>query len=307
MTRESISSTSENSVALGERNARRRTVSARRRGGDGDAFTPRLAFERYQRDQDPEALAWLLGEYRVLATRLALRFYRHREPLDDLQQVAFEGLLQAMRRFDPDFGLPFEVFATSTIAGTLKRHYRDRGWSIRVPRAVHDTFARVRRLSDELTQRDGRAPTIAELAVGLTMSEDDVIEVLAAGSSRNVRSLDIDVYDGRNEPVSWSASDGALARIEDRESVRRMLADLPSLDQEVIRLYFFENLSQAEMGRKLGCSQVQISRLLRRVLNRLRARLVADAEGGWPSITADEPHDGSCSTATRLRATRSSF
>ena len=256
-------------------------MSPRRRRGDVDAFTTRLAFERYQSDHDAEALAWLLGEYRFLATRLALRFYRHREPLEDLQQVAYEGLLQAMRRFDPDFGPPFEVFATSTIAGTLKRHYRDRGWSIRVPRAVHDTFERVRRLSDEMTQRDGRAPTIAELAEGLTVSEEDVIEVLAAGSSRNVRSLDVDVDDGRNEPVSWPASDGALTRIEDRESVRRMVANLPPLDQEVIRLYFFENLSQAEMGRKLGCSQVQISRLLRRVLNRLRARLVADAESGW--------------------------
>jgi RNA polymerase sigma-B factor len=225
-------------------------------------------------DSDVDARDQLVARYEPLVLRLARRFYRGNEPLDDLVQVAYEALLAALARFDPERGIPFEAFATRTIAGTLKRHYRDSGWSLRVPRAVHEVYQELRTTTDDLTQRYGRAPTVPELAHELHIEEDVVIEVLTASDARATRSIDAP-GPGEVEPM-WSrlgSDDTRLDRADERESLRQTLSVLSGEDRHLLRLYFLDERSQAEIASMLGVSQMQVSRLLRSAVSRLRSRV----------------------------------
>jgi RNA polymerase sigma-B factor len=229
------------------------------------------AHERYAKWRQPADAQLLFQHHQPLAVKLARRFYRHRESLEDLQQVAFEALLRALRGFDPGRGVPFEAFAGAVIAGTLKRHYRDVGWAVRVPRTVHETSVRMRQANDELTQRYGRVPTVGELAEALVVSEETLVEVLAATSSRATASLDAMVDGG--EGNARCQDDGGLRLVEDRALIERLLPELSAADQELIHWYYSEEMSQAEIGRRLGVSQTQVSRMLRRILDRLRSHI----------------------------------
>jgi RNA polymerase sigma-B factor len=226
-----------------------------------------VRFHRRRLARDRERL---LGHYAPHARALARRFYRDREPLDDLVQVANEALLVALDRFDPGRGMPFLAFGNPTIIGTLKRYYRDAGWAIRVPRQVHNLSRPVREAQELLAQDLGRAASSAEVADILNVEERAVREVLVAGSARSTESIDA----GVGEDAGWAALgevDPRLARVDLRESLRRSVSRLSRAEQEMIELYFGQHLRQCDIARQLGCSQMQVSRTLRRALRTLRA------------------------------------
>jgi RNA polymerase sigma-B factor len=212
----------------------------------------------------------LLRHYAPHAKVLARRLYREREPIEDLVQIANEALLLAVDRFDPTMGKPFLAFAKPTIVGTIKRFYRDAGWAIRVPRPIHDLSRPVREVQELLVQDLGRSPSPAEVADVLGVEERRVREALLAGSVRSTQSLDTAPGD-EDGSVVLGQIDGGLARVDLRESLRRSVSRLSAADQELIDLYFGQELRQSDIAARLGCSQMQVSRSLRRALRTLRA------------------------------------
>lgn len=223
---------------------------------------------------DPAARAALVDEYRPNAIALAKRLHRDRESIEDLVQVALEALIQAIDRFDPHRGMPFLGFATPTIVGTLKRHYRDRGWAIRVPRRVHELSSPLREATDMLHHDLGRSPQPAEVADLLGVPVADVTEALAATSARNLRTLDV----GPDEkPIDPGWTEVGFGRVEEHDALRRAVGTLPELEAKVLDLYFTEGMTQSAIGRELGCSQMHVSRIVSRALGRLR--VVLDPDG----------------------------
>jgi RNA polymerase sigma-B factor len=228
----------------------------------------------YARSREPALRAQLAAVYDPHARALARRFFRGREPLDDLVQVAREGLLLALDRFDPGRRLPFPSFANPTITGSLKRYYRDSGWGLRVPRRVHDLAKPTRLAADALGQELGRPPTVPELAAALSVSEDDVLEALAASDARFTSSLDAPAGDGGTTlAASLGAQDGRLAEVENRAALEAALTTLGERDRELLELYFGQEWTQSEIAARLGVSQMQISRLLASAVRRLRSHM----------------------------------
>ena len=238
-----------------------------------------LLHVRFRRTGDPSALAQLVEEYDAYACSLAERMHREHEGREDLHQVAREGLLRALRGFDPERSLPFPAFATPTILGALRRHYRDRGWAVRVPRRVHEMATASRATEERLTGALGRAPTIAEVADELGVSVDELLDVRDAVHARNVASLDGLAAAGDGRPAGTDRAlaggddggrDPLLARVEDRQALRGALDQLDERDRAVVRMYFFEERSQADIARECGVSQMQVSRWLASILRRMR-------------------------------------
>lgn len=217
----------------------------------------------------------LVARYQAHARALARRFYRHREPLDDLVQVAMEALLLALDRFDPDRRMPFLGFANPTIVGSLKRYYRDAGWSMRVPRRVHELTRPVREAADLLHQDLGRGPTPGEIADLLGVDEERVIEALDASSVRSVASLDAPVTTEASSAVQrgLAATDPMLRSVENRTALEQVVELLDDDDRVLLDRYFGQNLSQQQVADLMGVSQMQVSRSLARVLRRLRSHL----------------------------------
>lgn len=217
---------------------------------------------------DRAARTALVEEYAPLARSVARRYHRGREPFEDLAQVALEALLVAIDRFDPDRKRPFVAFAIPTMAGTIKRYYRDHGWSIRVPRAVHDLASSIRHAVELLEQDLGREPSASEVADLLSVPTAEVERVLAATATRALRSLD--------EP-DVEASVGApcreLDRAEDHEALGRALATLGPEERRAIVRYYEDGWTQARIAEELGRSQIHVSRVLARALARLRDHL----------------------------------
>lgn len=228
-----------------------------------------LALHRaYAVDRDDAQRQQLVSAYDDFARALARDFHTRRESLEDLIQVARLGLLQAIDRFDPGRERPFVVFARATIVGELKRHLRDRTWSMRVPRSLQEHYLVAVRTVDELTQELGRSPRIREVAERAGLSEDHVIEAIELGSAQRLASLDAPLADGRvPEP---GAEDSAFDAAEGRAFVSHLLARLPEPEQRILELRFLEGLSQTEIGARLGVSQMYVSRMLSRTLSRLR-------------------------------------
>jgi RNA polymerase sigma-B factor len=242
---------------------------------DGDEAVM-AAFARLRARPDRAQRNRLVEEYRWMAEACARRLSRRGEPLDDLVQVALLGLVKAVDRFDPAFGIPFRVYATTTMRGELRRHYRDHTWALKVPRRMKDLSVGTSAVVDRLTQRLGRTPTVADLAVELGVGEDDVVEMLTA--SAGYRTCSLDGATGREDgtaPVEPGVEDLELSAAELRPDVARMLAILPARQRAVLYLRFFRQMTQQEIGDHLGLSQVHISRLLRAALDALRA---ADAD-----------------------------
>jgi RNA polymerase sigma-B factor len=228
---------------------------------------------RFHRRRDTRARDLLVEEYQANARHLASRFYRHREPLDDLVQVAMEALLHALDRFDPGRRLPFLGFATPTIVGSLKRYYRDAGWLVRVPRRVHDLSGAIGAAVEVLTQDLGRAPRIGEIADLLDLSEIEVGDALGAFEARNVTSID-GPSPGSEGPLELAIGDDAdLAVAEARVALGQAVELLERDEREVLHRYFLLELSQDQIAAQLGISQMQVSRMLGRVLKRLRGHL----------------------------------
>lgn len=226
----------------------------------------------YLDSHDPAIASELVEAHSGLAHRLAGRFVNRGESPDDLTQVAMLGLVKAIDGFDPDRGLRFSTYATPTILGELKRHFRDRGWAVRLPRRVHDLYLTVQHAIDDLAQEVGRSPTLPEIADRVCASVDDVIEAIEAGGLRRSASIDarLGPDDERSLASSLGDEDPRLAGIDRNLTLAAVVRRLPEIEQEVVHLRFVEGLTQLEIAQRVGRSQMQISRLLARSLDRLR-------------------------------------
>ena len=229
-------------------------------------------FVEYRRSGDLEIRNELIAHHRRLAEYLARRFMNRGEPLDDLRQVALIGLLKAVERFDPDRGLRFSSFATPTILGEIKRHFRDRGWAVRVPRPIQELHLQLDRMTGELSQELGRAPTPAEIARRVGVREEDVLESMEAGALYNLSSIDGHADQDAPPSARLGSSDPDLESIGDRIEVRRMFDALPEREQRIVYLRFYEGLTQSEIAERIGISQMHVSRLLVQSLEAMAAR-----------------------------------
>jgi RNA polymerase sigma-B factor len=239
------------------------------RPAGGPAMSPRLTrLHELAATGDAPARAALVEEYALLARSVARRYHRGHEPFEDLVQVAMEALIIAIDRFDPQRGLPFVAFAIPTMTGTIKRYYRDFGWSIRVPRAVHDLTGSIRHAVDLLEQDLGREPSAAEVADLLSLRTDEVEGVLAAAASRTARSLDEPEVES-----SVARPCRELARVEEQAALSRALGSLGDEERRAILRYYEDGWTQARIAEELGRSQIHVSRVLARALDRLRANL----------------------------------
>lgn len=211
-----------------------------------------------------------------LADHIARRFGGRGEAHDDLVQVARVGLLNAVNRFDPDAGSDFESFAVPTIMGEVRRYFRDNSWSVKVPRRLKELHLLLSSTSAELSQKLGRAPNASELAAELDMNREEVVEGLIAGSSYNTVSIESGGGGEEDAPSigdSLGDLDAALERVENRETLRPALAALPERDRTVLLLRFFEGQTQTQIAERIGVSQMHVSRLLARSLQKLRDQL----------------------------------
>jgi RNA polymerase sigma-B factor len=237
--------------------------------------------ERYHRGGDPAARDALVERFLPLARGLARRYQSGGEPLEDLEQVASLALLKAVDRFDPSRPTAFSSFAVPTILGELKRHFRDRGWSVRVPRDLQETAVRVERVTHEITRDLGRAPTPAEIGSHLGVTAERVLEAREAAGAYRAISLDRP-HDDSEEPEHVSDSIGAedpgFDLAEDAATVERLMAVLTEREREVLRLRFVEDLTQSEIGRRIGVSQMHVSRLIRHSIAQLRDEAGRDLE-----------------------------
>jgi RNA polymerase sigma-B factor len=234
----------------------------------------RRLLERYHRDGDPAAREALVERFLPLARQLARRYQRGGESLDDLVQVASLGLLKAIDRFEPDRTTAFSSFAVPTILGELKRHFRDRGWAVRVPRDLQEMAVRVDRLADEMARSLGRAPTAAELANEIGTTPERVLEAREAAGAYRAVSLDRsrdDDEEGEGMADVFGAEDPGFGEAEDAATVERLMSVLSDREREVLRLRFAEDLTQSEIGARVGVSQMHVSRLIRQAIARLRA------------------------------------
>lgn len=228
-------------------------------------------FEAYRRDRDPAARETLANRYLPLARHLARR-YRGRAELDDLEQVASLALLKAIDRFDPSRGLEFSTYAYPTILGELKRYFRDLGWTVRVPRDLQELTLRLDGLREALTGELGRSPTVAELAERAGATEEQVIEAVSVGSAHHPDSLDRPLSEDGDLAIDIVAAhdDPGFARAENVVVVDGLLATLSERERVILRLRFEEDLTQAEIGRQLGVSQMHVSRLIRQSIASLQ-------------------------------------
>lgn len=211
-----------------------------------------------------------------LADHIARRFDGRGEPREDLIQVARVGLVNAVNRFDVDAGSDFVSFAVPTIMGEVRRHFRDNSWSVKVPRRLKELHLRLGAATAELSQRLGRAPTASELAVELEMDREEVIEGLVAGSSYNTLSIDSGGGGDEEAPAivdTLGDMDDGLDQIDNRETLRPLLAQLPERERTVLVLRFFESMTQTQIAERVGVSQMHVSRLLAKSLARLRDQL----------------------------------
>ena len=227
--------------------------------------------ELFRRLPDPAARETLTTEFLPLAAYFARRFSGRGEPVDDLTQTASLGLLNAIDRFDPERGVPFSTYAAATIVGELKRHFRDRGWALRVPRNVQETAILVNRTVSAMWQELGRAPTVAEIARSADIGEDDVLQALDALQTYTTDSLDAPVGDATSTAAeAFGGEDRSFEVSEEWLSLAPALRDLPERERKILYLRFFEGRTQTEIADELGISQMHVSRLVSRSLERLR-------------------------------------
>lgn len=233
----------------------------------------RLAFEEFARTGDTNVRNRLVKAHIGLAEFLARRFEHRGEPLEDLVQVASLALVKAVERFEPDRHLEFTTFATPTIIGELKRHFRDRSWMVRVPRSVQELYLQVSRAIEDLSLETGGSPSIADIAKRVGVPHDQVHEAMEAGGAQRLSSLD-DSYDSEGELNSigdlLGEVDSGLLAVEERAGLEPLLSKLPDKERVIIFLRFYEGLSQSEIAQRLDTSQMHVSRLLARSLQRLR-------------------------------------
>jgi RNA polymerase sigma-B factor len=239
-----------------------------------------LLFERYHHTGDPLAREELIERCLPLARSLAGRYARAGESLDDLVQVANVGLIKAVDRFDPTRGIAFSSFAVPSILGELKRHFRDHGWAARVPRPLQERVLKVNQCRDRLASELGRPPKPKEVAGSAGLSVEEVLEALEAGAAFDTMSLDAPLSRGDDDGGATYADsvgeiDSRLEMVEYRSVVSATIRALPPRERQVLLLRFCEDMTQSEIAGRVGISQMHVSRLIRRSLERLQA--VAEA------------------------------
>ncbi len=231
-------------------------------------------FVRWQRDRDEHAREVLVRQYMPLTRGLARRYGRSSEPFEDLLQVASLGLLKALDRYDADRGHPFASFAVPTILGEMRRYFRDSGWAVHVPRGAQERALKVRDAQERLANEHGRAPTVNRLAEFLELDSEDVIDALQAIQAYDTLSLDAPRPRADGEAVSYGDTvgedDGRYELVELDATVTAVLGHIPPRERLILRMRFVEDLTQTEIAERVGISQMQVSRLLRRSLEQLR-------------------------------------
>jgi RNA polymerase sigma-B factor len=244
----------------------------------------RRRLEEYAATRDTTVRDEIVGAQVGLAEYLARRFRNRGEPIEDLIQVALLGLLKAVERFDPARGLEFSTFATPTIVGELKRHFRDKGWAVRVPRRVQELHLRMGSVVNALSQELGRSPTIPEIAARAEVSVDEVLEAMEAGRAYRFSSIDASPGDDEERGTAAATAqlgtdEPGLEEVEHRLMLTPLLESLPKREQMIVQLRFFRGMTQSEIAERLGISQMHVSRLLARSLNQLRDRAGSVADG----------------------------
>ena len=235
--------------------------------------------DAYHFDRDPRAREELVRRFLPFARKLALRYVHSREPLDDLVQVASVGLLNAIERFEPRRGKKFTSFAAPTIMGELKRHFRDKGWTVHVPRDLQERALAVSRHTERLSALLGRSPTLEELGTTLDCTIEQVMEAIDAAHNYHPASLDAPVTnDGEDRCAlaeTLGGEDDGFELAEHRQALAAGWSMLSEVEQEVLGLRLVHDLTQREISQRIGCSQMHVSRLLRRSMVRLDAAALA--------------------------------
>jgi RNA polymerase sigma-B factor len=226
----------------------------------------------YAQHRDPALRTELARAYDSFALSVARQFRSRRETPEDLAQVARIGLLYALDRFEPARKVPFAPFARATIVGELKRHVRDRTWSMRVPRSLQERYLAVVRALEELTHELGRSPRIPELAARAGLTDEQVLEAIELGDAQRPLSFDAPFGDGDGPALDPASEDSEFGAVEGRALLDVLMARLSERERRILHLRFVEELTQAEIARQLGLSQMSISRLLTRILASLRTR-----------------------------------
>lgn len=238
-------------------------------------------FRLYKEKGDEEARDQLIVSHLNLVRFLASKFKNRGEPLDDLVQVGTIGLIKAIDRFDPERGLEFTTYATPTILGEIKRHFRDKGWSIRVPRRLQELSAKVNQATDELTVELQRSPSVEEIAAKLGVGAEEILEAMESSGAYTSVSLEAGGSSEDDEapaPIDRLGSvDEDLDASDDRMVIDDAISDFSPREQEIVRMRFIDGLTQVEIAKRLGVSQVQVSRLLRRTLRKIQDKI--DPEG----------------------------
>jgi RNA polymerase sigma-B factor len=229
----------------------------------------------YHRDGDEQAREQVLVELMPLVRALASRYAGRGEALEDLVQVGSIGLIKAVDRFDIDRGVDISSYAVPTIVGEIRRHFRDKAWAMHVPRRLKELSVRLSRVLDDLTTELGRSPTIAELAAAVGEEEEDVIDALDSTNAYSTRSLQAPFEDGGDDYLAdkLGTEDVGFGEVEDGALVEAGLAALDERERQIVKLRFFEELTQSQIAAEIGISQMHVSRLLRRALATMRGRI----------------------------------
>jgi RNA polymerase sigma-B factor len=248
-----------------------RTVRDRRREA--------LLFRRYEDSRDPALREELVKTYLPLARTIARRYQSPRVPLEDLVQVAAIGLMKAIDRYDPARGVAFSSYAVPTMVGEVQRHFRDHTWGVRPPRDLQERAQRVMAVNRTLASELGRPPSAGEIAARLRISLEDVVEALQACDARDATSLDRPRTIGEEADTladTIGVEDAGFERVEQAVTAELLMTQLDAREREILRLRFHEDLTQSEIGERIGCSQMHVSRLVRGAIAKLAAAVEAD-------------------------------
>lgn len=237
-------------------------------------------FKEFARSKQRRIRNQLVERHMGLAAHISKRYTRAERRDEDLRQVAMIGLVKAVDRFDPDYGTAFSTFAGQTIEGELKRHFRDATWTVKVPRSAKELHLLVRHAATQLEQRNGESPSVETLARYLEIERDEVLRGLAASAASSVSTIDSSSDDDgapSDRQAFLSSDDASFEHADNVHVLSQLIRDLPERQQEIIRLRFFEERSQAEIADLIGVSQMHVSRLLKRSFETMR-QVMSDAD-----------------------------
>jgi RNA polymerase sigma-B factor len=242
----------------------------------------KILLRRYHKDGDLQAREQLIEQYMSLVRSLARRYSYRGEQLEDLVQIGAIGLINAIDRFDLDRGVELTTYATPNIIGEIKRHFRDKGWAVRVPRGLQELNVQLSRLVEQLTVQLGRSPTIPELAKAAGVEEEEVLEALESGRAYTSLSLSVGGGGGDDDDLdpleSLGTEEHQYEVSEDRAVLAPGFKALDERERKILQLRFFEGLTQSQIAQQVGISQMHVSRLIRRSLEKIRETIAEDEE-----------------------------